>query len=222
MQAEDVGLRERDLAIDGLEAGGLCTLARALSSRHEHTHAEGPAVACDDGADAAVAVDPERLAVELPPQRRLPPAAPHGLRLAGYVLRGGEDETPRELGRRHGRPAPDGHCDASLRAGAEIDVRNAAAGLRDQAEIGQALEQVAGDPRSLPDQHECLAAPKELGEPVHVLDRLAADGDVVPGERLEAGERRHRPLGVVGHDDPHAGLLARSPPETLMTASLSR
>src|SRR5262249_46863352 len=74
---------------------------RVLSAPRQHVHAEGLAVAGDDGADLAVAVDAEGLAAQPDADRvRLPLAGPERVHFLWNAPERRDDEPPRELGRR--------------------------------------------------------------------------------------------------------------------------
>src|SRR6185437_15224402 len=92
----------------------------------------------------------------------------------------------------------------------DIDMRIDAA-LADEAEIGQALEQGRADLRPLADQHQRLGIAQAPRQRFNVLDVIVPDGDVVPVELGEAGQRAQRVEIVVEYGDPHAPAPPNTP-----------
>ena len=114
----------------------------------------------------AVAPDAERLALE---HRAQAEVRRHRGRLEARLLPGAvlevadvlrqaahrrHDQRPGQLGRRQRRARALGHRDAALGAGVDVDVAADPAGLRDELELGQLLDQLARDLGALADQHD--------------------------------------------------------------------
>src|SRR5439155_14373260 len=79
---------------------------RSLAPPSQHLHAEGLAVAGDDGTDPAVAVDAKRLPAQARPDGvRLPLPRTERSNLLSDAAQRGDDEPPGQLGRGVGRPA---------------------------------------------------------------------------------------------------------------------
>ena len=148
VQRDDVAfLEERLLAARGGVAVGARLRQRRLARPHQHVHAERLAVARDDAADPAVAVDAERLAAQRAADADLPLAGLERRHLLRNLPHRREDQPPGQLGGRVGRRAGvlvRRHDDAEPRAGLDVDVRIDAA-LADELELGQALEQRRAD-----------------------------------------------------------------------------
>ena len=183
-----------------------------MRPRPDHdVHAEGAAVACDRGADPAIAENAERLVAQRGADADLPVA---GLE-RGHLLRDlperGKDQAPGQLGGGIGGRAgmlARRHDDAVLRAGVDVDVRIDAA-LADELELGQAFEQRCADLRALADQDQHLGVLQAFGQRVEVLDMVVPDRDVVAVELPEAGQRPHGVVIVVENRDFHStGPLA--------------
>src|SRR5262245_47275341 len=78
------------------------------------------------------------------------------------------------------------------------------AALADQPEIRQAFEQGTADLRALSDQDKNLGIVEPFGKRVVVLDMVVPDGDVMPGEFAEAGQRAQCVVIVVQYGDLHS------------------
>jgi hypothetical protein len=80
---------------------------------------------------------------------------------------------------RDGRAHPFGHGDAALGAGLDVDVRADPAGLGDQLQPGQLLDQLPGDVRCVPGSTTITSASRRRTEswpmPLTVLVKTLAD-----------------------------------------------
>jgi hypothetical protein len=188
-----------------LVAVGAGLVAGRRSRPDLHAHAERPAVAGDDGADAPVAVDAEALGPQAATHAVLPRPGLERRHLLRDSAHGVEDQRPRELGRRERRRAAvevRRHEDPEAVAGLDVDVGVHAA-LADQAEVGEPFEQRAGDGRALADQDERLGVVQPRGEHVEVVGVVVPDRHVLPVEQREAVEGPERVLVVVEDADLH-------------------
>ena len=210
MQAEHVGPRAQRIQVRLRLVpvrGG--TLQRPRAAPCKHLHAERPAVAGDECPDRSVACDAEHAAVQLPPDRRLPPSRAERDGVCDEAARRPQDQRQRQLGGRVRRAAAVADDDAAACAGIHVDVRHPAAGLADQAQVGKPFEQRRVDRSALADQDERLCV-ADLRRPlVQGRGPLRVDGDVVAGDEREAVEPLHRPLIVLHHDDAHHASLSR-------------
>jgi hypothetical protein len=173
VQRDDIALdEERGLARRHGVAVAAGALARVGACPHQHLHTERFAVAGDDTADPAVAVDPERLAPQRVADADLPCPCLYGGNLLRDLPHGCQDERPRQLGggvRRRARVHVRGHDHAELGAGVDVDVRVDAA-LADQPQLGQPTKQRRTDLGALADEHEGFGVAQPLCERVDVLD----------------------------------------------------
>ena len=179
VKTDDVRFRKQLAESDAVAKPSARARASDLAPPHEHAHAERSAVPRDERADPAVAADAERLVVQVGADGRLPAAGTQRSSLTRDMPYGGEDQAERQLGGRHGRAAAGRHDDATSRTGVEVDVRRAAAGLRDQAEVGQVVEQRCRDPRPLADQDERLGGAEAVGKRCGARDRVVVDRHIV-------------------------------------------
>src|SRR5580692_5529655 len=181
----------------------LCERLRARP--HENTHAKRPAVAGHDAADAAIAVNAERLAA----QRRTDADLPLPGFECGDVLR----DEPQRI-----QDQPEGQfrrgvrrCagmlarrddDAEPRAGIDVDMRIDAA-LADQPQLGQLLKERRADLRPLAEQHQDLGILQALGKDIRVLHMVGPHRDVMAIEFPETLQRAQRVEIIVENGDFH-------------------
>ena len=213
MQGDDVGvLEERLLASRRRMALGPGLVERRGAAPDDHVHPERLAVAGHHGADLAVAPDAERLAAQADADRMgLPLAGPERHHLLRNPTERGDDEPPRQLGRRIRRPPGAGqraHQHAAPRGGVDVDVREDT-DLADQTQAIETLEQRRPDRRALADQAERLGVGQALGQRLDVLGVIVPDRHRVAGHPGKAGERPDRVLPVVEDRDVHARSLSR-------------
>ena len=206
MQRNDVGvLVELGLGgCRGVAVGGGARTGR-VACPDQDLHAEGAAVAGDYAADAAVAVNAERVAAQRVANADLPLAGLQRRHLLRDLPHRGEDQAERELGGGVGRGVrvlAGGDDDAEARAGLDVDVRVDAA-LGDQPQVGQAVEQGRADLGAFADQHQGLGVAQARRQGVGVLDVVGVDGDVLAGEFREAGQRADGVVVVVEDGDVH-------------------
>ena len=120
-----------------------------------------------------------------------------------------EDQRQRELRRCVRRPGPGADDDSAPRAGLDVDVRRPAAGLADQPQVGEEVEQRLVDRRPLADEDERLGV-ADLRRPLREARRpLGLHDDVVlRDDAAKHVEPLDRPLVVLHHDDAHAVTLS--------------
>ena len=102
-----------------------------------------------------------------------------------------------------GEPTPFGDGDAQPGAGLDVDVRADPAGLRDQLELRQLLEQLAREVGALADQHQHLGVAQAHRELADALDGVGEDLGVEVLQERGALELAHGVLVVVEDDDVH-------------------
>ena len=102
-----------------------------------------------------------------------------------------------------GEPTPSATAMPQPGAGLDVDVRADAAGLRDQLELGQLLEQLPREVGALADQHQHVGVAQPHRELADALDGVGEDLGVELLELGRALELAHRVLVVVEDDDVH-------------------
>src|SRR5262249_4086925 len=155
--------------------------------------------ASDDMGNGAPAVDTERLAAQGRANANLPAPGLERRHLLGDLANGGQNESPRELGRGIGRRAGvhvRRYDDAKARAGVDVDMRPNAT-LADQQQPRQALKQWSADLGALAYEHERLRVVEALGKRIGGLNVIVPDRDLVSGELGEARQRAQRVVVVV-------------------------
>src|SRR6516164_9697156 len=134
--------------------------------------------------NATPAVKTERLAAQCRANAGLPAPGLERRHLLGNLANGGQNESPRELGRGIGRCAGvhvRRYDDAKTRAGFDVDMRPDAS-LADQQQPRQALKQWGADFGALTYEHERLRVLEALGERIGSLNVIVPDRDLVSGE----------------------------------------
>ena len=181
----------------------------------QHVHAERGAVAGHDAADPPEAPDSQRLAREQVAHavvRRIARALqaallPHAVLEVGDVLRQAphraHQQRPCQLGRGSRRAGAVDHRHATFGAGVDVDVRAGAAGLGDELQLRQLVQQVLVDPRALANQDQGFGVRQAHAELPGALDGIVEDLDLVPGEQREAIELANGVLVVVEDRDLH-------------------
>ena len=172
VQAHDVGARAQSAS---RSAPASQPSARARSSdparpQASTLHPERSRRTARRARRSPVADDPERLPVQLPPDRRLPGTRPQRDGVLDEAAGRREDQRQRQLRGSIRRPGARADDDAAPRAGLDVDVRRPAARLADQPEVGEQVEQRRVDRRALADQHESLGV-ADLGGPLGEVRR---------------------------------------------------
>jgi hypothetical protein len=134
-------------------------------------------------------------------------ALPHtifqALHFGGEVAQAGQHQQKRQLGRgRTGAPAFT-HRDATGFASGEIQVGADLAGLRNQLQPGQAVEQGGADAGAFTDQHQSVGSFKTLHQLVDVFHRVVVNRDLVVFEFGKTVQVAHTVLVVVGDHNVH-------------------
>ena len=178
----DVRLAQEIVGLAALDPGGARGILGESRTPRQHTHPERERDVGDVPADVPQAEDSHRLSVQHPCERRPPLPAAHRVVSGGNLAHDRDREPDREL-RRSPRKAPGGlrDHDAALGGGGQVDVIRVIAGLRDDAHVGQLLEQCTRESRAFP-----------IGE-----------------ERIESTQRRG--LAVWPREDADLGALAQPP-----------
>src|SRR6516164_10696646 len=180
--------------------------------------------------NATPAVKTERLAAQCRANAGLPAPGLERRHLLGNLANGGQNESPRELGRGIGRCAGvhvRRYDDAKTRAGFDVDMRPDAS-LADQQQPRQALKQWGADFGALTYEHERLRVLEALGERIGSLNVIVPDRDLVSGELREACQRAQRVMVVVEDRHLHLQPLRSTPrshhlgPRRLATSAACR
>ena len=182
-------------------AHGRCP--RGLAAPDQHVHLEGLGVAGQTLADAPVAPDAQGLAIQALAEIGLPVAGVQALDSRQQLAPGVEDQRPGQLRRGDGRAAALHHGDASGRAGVEVEMGADPAGLADQPEPRQAVQQLGIDAGPFAGQHQGVGLGETSGQLVHIALRVVEQADPMAVEQGEAVERADHLLVVVGNGDMH-------------------
>ena len=217
---DHVALREEFFARGGsLVAIGQGLGARCLAAPDAHVHAEGPAIAGHELADAAIAPDTQRLAAQ---HRAQPEVGGHGGRLQSRLLpsavlevgdvlrqsaRGRHHQGPGQLCRRHRRAYAFCHGNAALGTGGHVDVIADLAGLGDELKARQLFNQLAGDLGALAHQHDDVGILEPDRQLAQALDGVGVDLGGVGVEPGGAMELAHCILVVVEDHDVHPDIV---------------
>ncbi len=156
-------------------------------------------------AEIAEANDADRTTAQLQPERRGPFAVPNPRVGGGDVPHQGDDQPKRQLGRAPGRAAAHGprHGNSKRFCRFKIDVVSMHAGLSEDAQIGELLQELPWKSRSLAICDDRIEASKRLGR----SERLSED--VHLGALSQSRDGRLavvRLMNVVENCDSHGAL----------------
>ena len=110
---------------------------------------------------------------------------------------------------RSGEPTPSATAMPCCGAGVDVDVVADLAGLGDQPQLGQLLEQLARKARAFADQHQHLGVAQPHRQLADALDGIGEHLRVQVAELGGARQLAHRVLVVVEDDDVHAADYGR-------------
>jgi len=187
------------------EAVDCGALARCHSCPDEHPHAEGLPVTGNGPADAAIAVDAERLAAQRVADADLPaPGAQRGDLLRDLPHRREDQAEGQFRGgvRRRAGMLVRRDDDAVRGAGVDVDMWIDAA-LTDQPQRRKPFDERRADLRAFAKQDQHLGIGEALGERIDLVDMVVPDRDLVAVELAKAIERAQRVEPVVEDGDLH-------------------
>lgn len=170
--------------------GGFAAQVRAP---RDDIHTEGRPDARHPATDPAQAQHAQHRTAELATDRRLPTAGAHRQVLVDDSPGGGQDERPGEFDRRLDVASGRAHMDAAFLSSRNVNRRIERPGGRDHLQLGETLDDLARQGRSLPHDAHHVEGRQPFDHRVRIGKVVVEDGDVSSG-----GDRR--PVGHVQRD----------------------
>jgi hypothetical protein len=167
------------------------------------THTEGFAIGCDLLSDSTVAPYAQSVALQLMAYRALPKTGMKTICFRYEMTAAGQYQAPGQLGRGRAGATAFGDRDAALGTRCQINVASELAGLADEPQIRQLVQQWGCYPGSFPGEDKRLRACQALRQRGEVFRRVVEHRHLVLRQSREALEMPYAVLVIIRYDNAH-------------------